>query len=488
MDVITFTKRLMWIFVALLFASSMLGCGSTTDEIPVTTVSEEAYAHFLHARELYEQLRIEESRERFDQALELDSEFALAHFYRSRASISDADRRTYLEKAVDFADDVSKGERILILQEQAYYLDTDLGKQHDLRMELVEKYPNDKRAHNLMGLAYYYRDEDAKAITEFEAAIALDKYFPPPYNMLGYAYSEIGEYDRAEQTFRDYIGLIPGEPNPYDSMAEMYLKTGRFEESIDYYQRAFVRDSAFTSAKKGIGVCLVMLGRYDDGREAFTTAMDLELSDWGRLSDLDLILRSYLYQGDYAGAVTVADELLEAAENAELPTWIPSTHNIKTRIYHEMGDFNSAEQASANFHQSMEGADFSPSTMNWLARNQLFVEAQMNAKRQDFEAAQKLAEEYKELLLAREDPRVDENYNGLLGMIRYERGEYETATEIFKQSNQENPYTSYYHGVALSKAGYEDLAQELFKRTANWNDDSYDYAFIRDRAFTAIVE
>jgi len=71
-------------------------------------------------------------------------------------------------------------------------------------------------------------------------------------------------------------------------------------------------------------------------------------------------------------------------------------------------------------------------------------------------------------------------------MIYLDKGAYEEAIEHFKQSNQENPYTLYYHGVAQSKAGNDVRAQELFAKAANWNEDSYNFAFVRSKAIAAL--
>ena len=42
--------------------------------------------------------------------------------------------------------------------------------------------------------------------------------------------------------------------------------------------------------------------------------------------------------------------------------------------------------------------------------------------------------------------------------------------------------------MAQSKAGNDERAQELFAKAAHWNEDSYDYAFIRPKALEAVKE
>lgn len=455
-------------------------------EIPITTASEEALAVFLEGRELSDNLREDEAREHFDKAIELDPDFAQAYLYRSFAFTSNEDLKSYLKQAVALADKVSEGEQLLIEQSKANNLDNNLGKQLELCKQLAQKYPRDKRARSLLGIVYYGRDEDEKAIAELEAAVALDKDYPPPYNQLGYAHWEIGEYEKAEQAFKDYIRLIPDEPNPYDSMADLCMKIGRFEEAIENYQKAVERDPVFGISQQKIGTSLVFLGKCEEGREACKKAIEMEMTPWDQLGDRDMIVRSYLYEGDYPKAIEATEKLLEAATEAGLPAWISYSHLMKCRILKEAGDLDAAEQSLAECRQSVQAADFTLAAQDFFARDGLVNEARIMAKRQDFETALAKAEEYKAKLEAREDPNTLENYHGLVGMIYFDKGDYEKAIEHLRQSNQENPYTLYYHAVAESKAGNKDEAAKLFKRAAHWNEDSYDYAFIRAKALAAI--
>jgi len=457
-----------------------------TQEIPITTQSEEARAVFIKAREMSEHSRTDEAREYFDKAIKLDPDFAQAYLYRSFDFLSDEDLKIHLNQAVALLDKVSEGEQLLIKQSKAYRLDNNLDVQFELRQQLVQKYPGDKRALNLLGIAYYGRDEDAKAIAQLKAAIALDRNYPPPYNQLGYAYREIGEYEKAEQAFKDYITLIPDEPNPFDSMADLYMKMGRFEEAIENYQKAVDLDPVFGISQRKIGTSLVFLGRYEEGLEACLIAIEMELTPWDRLEDRDMIVRLYLYKGDYLKALEATEKLLDVGTEAGLPTWIPYAHIMKCRILFETGDLDAAEQSLVEYRQSMEVTDFTPATVDWFARTTLAMEARIAAKRQDFETALSKADEYLVKLKARKDPYTTKNYHGLVGMIYFDTSDNEKAIENFKLSNQENPFTLFYHGVAQSKAGNNEKAQVLFAKAANWNEDSYNFAFIRAKALAAI--
>ena len=92
--------------------------------------------------------------------------------------------------------------------------------------KLVAAYPDDERAHNLLGAYHFGRQDYAAAVAEYKKATAINPAFSQPYNQMGYAYRFLGKYPEAEQAFKKYIELIPGDPNPYDSYAELLMKIG----------------------------------------------------------------------------------------------------------------------------------------------------------------------------------------------------------------------------------------------------------------------
>ena len=463
-----------------------LGCTDRTKEIPITTQSEEARNAFIEGRELAEHFRIVEAREYFDKAIELDPDFAQAYLYRGMYYISNEDYKIHLEKAIALMDKVSEGEQLLIKQSKVNNFDDNLDEQFELRKQLVKKYPGDKRAYTLLGMSYSGRNEDAKAIAQYEAAIALDKNYASSYNQLGYAYREIGEYEKAEQAFKDYIKLIPDQANPYDSRADLYMKMGRFEEAIKNYQKAIDLNTDFAASQRKIGTCLVFLDRLNEGRDACLKAQKMELTDWDRLLDQDMIVRSYIYEEDYPNAIDAIDKLLVTGTEAELPTWIPYAHIMKSRVLLEIGDLDAADNSLVNCDESMKGTEFTPNTRNYFNRTAFAIEGRISGKRQDSEKAFENAEKFKALLDSRKDPNAAKTYNGLMGMIYFDKGKFEKAIEHFKLSSQEDPFTIYYHGVAQSKTGNDKMAQELYTKAANWNEDSYNFAFIRTKAFVAL--
>lgn len=467
-------------------------------EIPITTASEEARAVFLEGREIHEHLRIDEAREYYDKAIELDPDFALAYWARAMTAPSIKNSQEHLSRAMALAPKVSEGERLMIEANHALWLENNPPKALELREQLVGKYPSDKRAHNVLAPSYAGQDQFDKAIAEYEKAIDIDKDFAPPYNSLGYAYIQKGEYDNAEEAFKNYIRLIPEEANPYDSMADLYTRMGRHEEATEHYQKAAELNPLFAVSQRKIGLNLVYMGRYAEGRAAYDKALEMEPTPWDKVVNREMTAFSYLNEGNYQQALAELDMCVEMAAEADLPFRLALIHSGACRIHIETGNLDQAEQSLAAYRTVIQESDLSPSTKDGFARRALFQEAFVAAKRTDFEGALAKAEELKAKIAAGENPMEMEDHHKLLGLIYLEKGEPATAVEHLEQADQEDPHTVYLLAVAESESGDEAQAAELFNQVAQWNEvlsqssanlhRALGYALVRAKALAAVGE
>src|SRR3954462_9093007 len=205
--------------------------------IPITTASEEARKHYIDGRDLLERLRGTDGRRMFEQAVAKDPNFALAYVGLANTSGTNREFVEATTKAVALTGKVSEGERHQILALEAGLRGDPAANLMHLK-ELVRLFPNDERAHTLLGVLYFGRQDYQNAIAEFEKATSINPKFSPPYNQLGYAYRFLDRFSEAEAAFKKYTQLIPDDPNPYDSYAELLMKMGHFNEANKAYEKA----------------------------------------------------------------------------------------------------------------------------------------------------------------------------------------------------------------------------------------------------------
>ncbi len=459
------------------------GCKpAKSDEMPITTKSKEARELFIEGRSLAEYWHTEKANDVFKRAVEIDPEFAMGYLFLAGTSAGTKDFQDAMAKAISLAPNVSEGEQKVIAGFQARYQENNALKANQIYQELAALFPNDKRAHWYLAGTYGNLQEYDQMIAELENAIALDKNFAPAYESLGYVYRWRNQFDKAEEAFKEYVRLSPQEANAHDILGDLYQKMGKFEDAIQQYNEAVSMDPTFSLSQYKIGSNLAFLGRYEEARQAFLKTMDMELKPANKVYDQEGIMRTYIYEGDYAKALEAADKAIQMAGELGLLEQASLDHIIKGAIYFELGDYDKADASIVDCFSLLEGENLVASIKENQKAGATLWQAVIAAGRQDFAAAQAKADEYKTFVDAIENP-ANKKYPGwLFGYIALVQGDAEKAVEYFSQGEMDQPWFMYYFAVAKEKAGDAAGAADLYNKVADWNLDSVWYAFVRSKA------
>jgi serine/threonine protein kinase/tetratricopeptide (TPR) repeat protein len=243
----------------------------------VTTSSMDAYNLFLRGRAEYEKIYYAEAVRYFSKAVELDSNFALAHLYLSRAygALIEPEKSIQaITKAMTLAARAPEKERLMIDARYTEIVEKDSRKGLALNEELVREYPQEKRFHDQLGQHYQALGRIVEAEREFEKAIELDPNFASPVNGLAYLYKDQGLYQKAIETLQRYAALSPGDANPYDSMGEILLCMGDLDGSLAKYQEALRIEPSFYGAYKSMGYVRALKEDYAGALECIDTLIE----------------------------------------------------------------------------------------------------------------------------------------------------------------------------------------------------------------------
>lgn len=216
----------------------------------------------------------------FQEAIESDKNFAVAHFYMYRALMNDSkqtEARPYIDKAMNYLDALSERQQLEIKYD---YLDMeDVDKSISLLEMWTKLYPSDYRPVQVLLKVRQNRLEVDKAIEVGEQAIenghtgkvllemakihsnkgetqkALEYYeqFEQEYPHkskeianLGYIYMRDGQLDKAQAFFEKLNTMNPNEIEPLYGLGNVAGNKGNFEDQINYYNKAL------SVAKQGI--------------------------------------------------------------------------------------------------------------------------------------------------------------------------------------------------------------------------------------------
>lgn len=453
-------------------------------DIPITTQSKESKELFVQGRELFDNLRFDEAQQMFDKALQHDPNFALANVYRAMTATTDADFVRHLSKAVSAKSEVSDGERLVIESVKANAANKPFVAVTVLK-KAVELYPQDKRLHHMLGLAYQGTDMDGKAEEEYQASIAIDPKFAPPYNNLGYLYRSSEDFAKSEEAFNNYIRLLPNEANPHDSIADLYTKMGQYDKAIEHYQKAVELNPKFFFSQQKIGDNLVFQGRYEEGRQAYKKAMEMTPTATNKILLQQGLANSYLFEDNYPNSTEASKIAIQWAEKESLPENIATLYQQKAFVDIEKGQLEEAEKDLQASDKIMEENNLTENRQQTLELLSLRNRALIAAKKGDFDKAMAKASKLQERAKISENPSDMKAYQMVAGIIAYEKGEYADAVEKLEKSDSNNPYSQFYLALSYQKAGKNNQARKLFSKVAQWNENTLEYALVRNKAQSA---
>lgn len=178
-------------------------------DVPIeqaTTTSLEAFKNFTVGVELRRRGQYAQSVPPFKRAIELDSEFALAHAqlgtsYRDLRNLALGNK--HLERAYELRDRVSERERLEISANYFRHITGELEKRIEMTSLLTQTYPQDPYVFHLHGNSLMIAGEYEDAATAYRAALRLYPDYSLSRANLALAMIELNRFDEAEQIIQE---------------------------------------------------------------------------------------------------------------------------------------------------------------------------------------------------------------------------------------------------------------------------------------------
>jgi Flp pilus assembly protein TadD len=351
------------------------------------------------------------------------------------------------------------------------------------QQQLVVRYPEDERAHFLLGNAWFGRQDYDKAIEQYRAALTLDPRFSPAYNLLGYAYRAVEKYGDAEAAFKQYIALIPGDPNPYDSYAELLMKTGRFDESVAQYRKALSVDPHFSPSRVGIASNLMYQGKPDQAAAMMDELYAAARDDADRRTALFVKGVILVDAGRTAGALeSIEREYALDARLADSANMSGDAQLLGNILLHA----GRTDEAARRFGQTLELVERSSLAEDVKRDTRLadhYNRARIALARGDLAAAGAEAKVYAEGAAARQNSVRVRQAHELAGAIALADNRYDDALAELAQGNQQDPQVVYWTALAWRGKGDVTKAKQYAARAADAHVlPLATYAFVRSDA------
>lgn len=442
----------------------------TQDKMPITTSSEKALNYYLKAIHLTNNLRFQEARKYYDLAIAEDPNFALAYLQSVPVQQSPKSGLENFNKAKSLIDKVSKAEQLWILSYEAGVFEGDPQKSRNFLKEMVEAYPYDEQARNLLGTNYFGQQEWNLAIAEYEEAIAIKPDYAAVYNQLGYAYRFQNEFDKAALIFEKYIELIPNDPNPYDSYAELLMKMGKFDESIKQYKAALKVKPDFFFSHAGIASNLNFKGEHEAAQKQLQIMYDESVDDGQRRGTLTAMAWSYVDGGDFDKAVGTFQKRYDIAVKLADTTAMAGDLVL---LGYTVIEVEGREKEALEYFQNATAMVQSSSVSDKIKKLNRHV-SNFNIGRAytamgDIENAKKHAANFREVARAVQNGFQIKQSHQLDGLIALKEGNFDKAIKELMQTNLINPYNNFYLGKAFEAKGDIASAKEHYEEAGHCN-------------------
>ncbi len=244
----------------------------------ISSQSIEAYREYEEGRKAFTEFRLGEAKRRFERALDLDSDFALAlasmaEIYRYQGEVETANE--WFERAHDLAVHLPTRERLLVEAEYQLRIEQDREAAVGTLEGLIDRFPDEEEAYLLLSSTEGQEGDSENAIRILAKAVEAIPNSGTLHNHYAYHLRSVGRFEDAIRELEKYQEIEPEEANPWDSMGEIYLTTGRPEEAIAKFSKAIEVDPTFESSHRGRAFALALLGRYPEALEELDRSVAL---------------------------------------------------------------------------------------------------------------------------------------------------------------------------------------------------------------------
>jgi tetratricopeptide (TPR) repeat protein len=460
-------------------------------QIQITTDSNTARALYVEGEYFMNVGRAVQAREKFQAAIKADPLFALGYYGLSNTALSFAEYQKSLDAALEHAEGISDGERMLIEINRSF-LSNDAAAGLAIAQELVDKYPGSARAWvKLAGLQANQNDNLGARVSNQKALELEDNMVAALTGLANnYMFGEPKDFIAAEAWANKLIDAYPNEAKGYEILGDIKRAQNDLDAALEAYKSASQVDPTLELAAHKRGHVNSFLGNIEEARSAYDEAIALAPPE-SKASSAVYKAFTHIYAGDIPAAI---DELEALADNVE-SMGTPADQVKGAQVFAlssaaiaamQAGLFERAEAlvSRRNQLQMAVAEDIGTDDARRLLKsNCQFFEGLMAAFQGDAEAAAEHAAAIKLLVEGDENPRKFEGAHWVLGRSALQAGDFATAVDHLRQANHANNiFIRYYLAVAEEGNGNAEEAAKLFNEIASFNFNSVGYALIRQEA------
>lgn len=232
----------------------------------VTTRNPEAYRAYLLGLLAERRFHAAEALRGYEEAVALDSTFALAQMRLASIALQNGDISRAVEAlrlAREHRDAAPERDRMYLDALLAQLVNGNTEESRRILERLLAAYPDDAEARAMLAQQYPAQSEERGRL--LRETIRLDPLNAEAHNSLAYFEANRGNFGAADSLIARYVELEPDEPNPRDSRGEILMMAGRHEEAREQFRTALELGPGFEPALRHLAESWAAEGRFAEG-------------------------------------------------------------------------------------------------------------------------------------------------------------------------------------------------------------------------------
>lgn len=480
-------RFLMKILALILLVACIFPVFAQENEIPITSDSEIAIKLFIEARNFSENYQPTKVRAKLDDAIKEDPEFALAYLERGLNGTNYNEEIQNIQKAVEYSDKVTEGERLLIKFYDAAY-NNDQKTVKGYLEKLVGLYPNDKRINTIAGNFHRYWNEEEKAIEFYKKALLIDEKFSEAISSMGFVYLNMKKYDEAEKWFKKLINIKPNIAAPYDYYAILQLNLGNYDEAIEYYNKAYDKDKDYYYPIRKIANIYSLKRDFEEARKYYRKYIDIATQLNSKFIAYDRIAHTYIYEKNKEKALESYDDYIKLGSDNDMVFYQVWGNINKGYIETCCGDPQKGIQYYTKASELIDKSDLAEERKNTLRINTMIMKSHAFIESNEIGKCNNELEKCKELVARIENSFFKDMINVISAYSDIKQDKSDEAIEKLSNVKTKHPFRIYINGLAFEQNGDIEEAEEYYNEFVNLKDGGLIVALFYDEVSKKLSE
>jgi protein O-mannosyl-transferase len=139
--------------------------------------------------------------------------------------------------------------------------------------------PNNKLAHNQLGVYLVDKGKLDEAVLHYKVAIKIDNNYSDAYNNLCVAYNRIGNFDKSLEYGQEAVRTAPNEPTSHFNLGIAFYQKGIFDQAVQHWRETVRLNPKHERALSNLGAILYQMGNTQEAENYLKEAFRLNPKD-----------------------------------------------------------------------------------------------------------------------------------------------------------------------------------------------------------------